>query len=278
MSWLTWMWTLQLKMMMPKNEDAWQSSHKRFSMSDDDTQKLFSFNGNKFWENCENNKKTKTKTALPYMIEIWRNLLCDATQPGTLHRIQEHKLPIGGIRLLLWWLQAAAPQQRAKFCTNLPEIKIWLVNFQPHAFYLWCLGMYVCDLREIVHTLNNCVYLSQLKRQCPSFLCSAFYFYFYFFCQILWVSKLWRNIPIFLKKLIEFPLKTIILQYKPKKRKMLLGTVLHETTLDPTISLILFLFLFLFLNFMMQPQIWQTSQNKICLNWQHIFSSRKIKQ
>jgi hypothetical protein len=58
----------------------------------------------------------------------------------------------------------------------------------------------------------------------------------------------------------------------------LLGTVLHETTLDPTISLILFLFLFLFLNFMMQPQIWQTSQNKICLNWQHIFSSRKIKQ
>jgi hypothetical protein len=45
-------------------EDAWQSSHRRFSMSDDDTQKLFSFNGNKFWENCQNNRKLREK--LPY--------------------------------------------------------------------------------------------------------------------------------------------------------------------------------------------------------------------
>ncbi len=48
----------------------------------------------------------------------------------------------------------------------------------------------------------------------------------------------------FFEKLIEFPLKTIILQNKPKKGKMLLGRVLHETTSDPTIYLILFLFLF----------------------------------
>jgi uncharacterized protein (DUF2235 family) len=51
-------------MMMPKIEDAWQSSHKRFSMSDDDTQKIFSFNGNKFRENCQNNRKLREK--LPY--------------------------------------------------------------------------------------------------------------------------------------------------------------------------------------------------------------------
>jgi hypothetical protein len=45
--------------------------------------------------------KTRRKTGLPYTLEIWRNLLCDGTQPGTLHLIQEHKLPIGGIILLL---------------------------------------------------------------------------------------------------------------------------------------------------------------------------------
>jgi len=46
-------------------EDAWQSSHKRFSMSDDDTQKLFSFNGNKFWEICQNNRKLREKLLYP---------------------------------------------------------------------------------------------------------------------------------------------------------------------------------------------------------------------
>ncbi len=153
-------------------------------------------------------------------------------------------------------------------------------------FYLWCLGMYVCDLREIcgaiiwlymqskekaaihpnqtilmqhtkgnsffndhqylVHTISFTIKeaMSQLPMQCFLFL----FLFLYFLLNIVGF-KIMATISNFFEKLIEFPLKTIILQNKPKKRKMLLGTVSHETTSDPTISLILFLFLFLFFQF-----------------------------